>query len=354
MSGARITMADVAAAAGVSISSVSNAYNRPEKLSAAARARILHIAESLGYQGPDPLARGLRRRHSGGVGVVFTDDLAFAFADPASAGFLAGVGQELMAHGNHLVLLPTGTPDHDRRAELDRAAIDGVILHSLPNRNSTLDLVVRRGTPAVVVDQPGPVAGLGWVGLDEQAGMQVLGEHLRSLGHTRVGVISSRLSTQPHDGPVSALRRRHACYEIPLRRIAGLETGLGQEVIIEERWQVDEDAGADAAAALWRSHPGITAIACVADTYALGVLRWAREHHIEVPRHLSVTGHDDIPSARGAGLTTVSQPFTDKGRAAAGMLLGLIDGKPPHQQVLPTHLRRRATTGPGPATAASR
>ncbi|MDO4918007.1 LacI family DNA-binding transcriptional regulator [Kocuria sp.] len=346
MTATRTTMADVARAAGLSISSVSNAYNRSEKLSPATRERVLGVAASLGYAGPDPTARNLRRRRTGGVGVVFTDDLAFAFSDPASSGFLAGMGEELMVHGNHLVLLPTGTPDHDRLAHIDRAAVDGVVLHSVPSRNPTLDLIRRRGTPAVVVDQPGPVPGLGWVGLDEHASMRAVGEHLRRLGHRHVGVVSSRLSTRPYDGPAGSLRRRRSAYEIPRLRTAGLEEGLGRPVRVAERWEVSEDAGADAAAELWRCHPRVTAIVCVADTYALGVLRWARSHHVEVPHHLSVTGFDDAPRARDAGLTTVAQPFALKGRSAAALLLQMVDGEPARAQTLTTSLLVRATTGP--------
>ncbi len=339
-------MSEVARAAGVSVSSISNAYNRPEKLSPAVRNRILDVATSLGYVGPDPVARSLRRRRTGGVGVVFTDDLEFAFSDPASSGFLAGVGRELMARSNHLVLLPTGTPDRDRLAELDRAAVDGVILHSLPSRNATLDLLERRGAPAVVVDQPGPVPGLGWVGLDEVAGMRAVGEHLRDLGHRHVGVITSRLSTRPYDGRVGGARRRRSVYDIPRWRIHGLEEGLGRTVTVEERWRVSEDDGARAAAALWSQHPRVTAIACIADTYALGVLRWARERSIEVPHHLTVTGYDDVARAAEVGLTTVAQPFSEKGRAAAGLLLEMVDGVDPRHVVLPTRLHERASSGP--------
>lgn len=345
MSAVQITMADVARSAGVSISSVSHAYNRPEKLSRAARERILEAAASLGYPGPDPSARSLRRRRTNGIGVVFTDDLDFAFSDPASSGFLAGVGRELMLHDHHLVLLPAGTPDQERTAPLDRAAIDGVILHSLPRHEATLGLVSRRGSPAVLVDQPGPVPGLGWVGLDERGSMQAMGKHLRDLGHHHVGVISSRLSLQPYDGTVSRLRLRHSAYEIPRLRIAGLEEGLGRQVRVEERWQVSEEAGAEAAAALWKHHPRVTAVVCLADTYALGALRWARHHHIEIPHQLSLAGFDDTPRAEDAGLTTVSQPFTDKGRAAAAQILQIIEGAAPQAQTLPTALQRRSSTG---------
>ena len=80
----------VARALGVSPSTVSNAYNRPDQLSAALRERVLHTASELGYAGPDPVARSLRSGRAAAVGVVFHDRLAHAFDDPAAVLFLQG------------------------------------------------------------------------------------------------------------------------------------------------------------------------------------------------------------------------------------------------------------------------
>ena len=82
-------------------------------------------------------------RSTGGVGVVFTDEMSFAFTDPASAGFLAGVAESLMEADRHLVLIPAGSPDHHRTAPIDRAAVDGIILHSVPIAEPTLALLRR-------------------------------------------------------------------------------------------------------------------------------------------------------------------------------------------------------------------
>ena len=78
----RPTLDTVARAAGVSRMTVSNAYNRPDQLSPATRERVLAVAEELGYAGPDPAARSLRRRSSGTVGVLLTDRLPNAFSVP--------------------------------------------------------------------------------------------------------------------------------------------------------------------------------------------------------------------------------------------------------------------------------
>lgn len=340
-------MARIAAELGVSISTVSNAYNRPEKLSAIVRDRVMSLAEELGYPGPDPLARSLRRRRTGGVGVVFTDELPFVFTDPASAGFLAGVAQDLTNTGHHLVLLPAGAPDRRQQAPVDHAAVDGIIFHSLPLGESTLNLLLRRGTPAVLVDQPGPAREIAWVGIDEAASMRAIGEHLAELGHVRVGCITSRLGTAPHNGPASSYRIAHSRFTIPRDRLHGLEQGLGSPVTVEERWDTTVAAGADAAARLLNRDPQITAIACIADTYALGALTWAKEHHIQVPNHLTVTGYDDIPAAESAGLTTMRQPLHLKGQTAARALRKLISGQESQTtHTLETVLVQRSSSGP--------
>lgn len=95
------TLASLAAKLGVSRTTVSNAYNRPEQLSAELRQRILDTAEKMGYPGPDPMARSLRTRHAGSIGVLLTDHLSYAFEDMASVDFLAGMAEA--AYGLSLI-----------------------------------------------------------------------------------------------------------------------------------------------------------------------------------------------------------------------------------------------------------
>src|SRR5204863_2349682 len=85
------TLAHVAAHLGVSPSTVSNAYNRPDQLSPALRERVLLTAAELGYAGPDPVARSLRSGRAGAIGVVFPERVAYAFDDPAAVRFLQGL-----------------------------------------------------------------------------------------------------------------------------------------------------------------------------------------------------------------------------------------------------------------------
>src|SRR3954454_12113407 len=106
---AGVTLKTVAQAVGVSPSTVSNAYNKPDQLSAALRERILITARELGYAGPDAAARALRSGRAGSVGVLFTDKLSYAFSDPYAVGFLAGLSEIAEQFSTSLLLMPLST-----------------------------------------------------------------------------------------------------------------------------------------------------------------------------------------------------------------------------------------------------
>src|SRR3954471_9727135 len=88
-----VTLMTVARAVGVSLTTVSNAYNRPHKLSPALRERIVEAARELGYPGPNPAARSLRRGRAGSIGLLFGEALTYAFHDPAAVEFLHGLAE---------------------------------------------------------------------------------------------------------------------------------------------------------------------------------------------------------------------------------------------------------------------
>ncbi len=117
----RATLQTIADAVGVSRSTVSNAYNRPDQLNPALRERILAVARELGYPGPDPAARRLRTGQAGAVGLLFTEALAYAFTDPAAVAFLEGLAHRAEAAGTALLLVPS--PPGADPSEAVRAAV---------------------------------------------------------------------------------------------------------------------------------------------------------------------------------------------------------------------------------------
>ena len=104
----RATLASLAAELKVSRTTISNAYNRPDQLSDALRERVLATAKRLGYAGPDPVARSLRTRKAGAVGLMITEPLTYSFSDPAALDFVAGLAQSCEELGQGLLLVAVG------------------------------------------------------------------------------------------------------------------------------------------------------------------------------------------------------------------------------------------------------
>jgi len=160
------TLASLAAELGVSRTTVSNAYNRPDQLSADLRERVLATAKRMGYAGPDPVARSLRTRKAGAVGLVITEPLTYSFSDPAALNFVAGLAETCEEAGQGLLLVAVGpgrTVSEGSSAVLS-AGVDGFVVYAAADDDPYLQLVLDRRLPVVVVDQPHDVAGASRVG----------------------------------------------------------------------------------------------------------------------------------------------------------------------------------------------
>ncbi len=349
------TLATLAASLKVSRTTVSNAYNRPDQLSPALRERVLGEARRLGYPGPDPVARSLRTRRAGAVGLLLTEALTYAFRDPAAVGFLAGLSEACEAAGQGLLLVPAH-PDRDRAtasAAVLSAGVDGFVVYSVASDDPYLDAVLARPVPTVICDQPGGLGGVDRVGIDDRAAMRDLGTHLVSLGHEHFGVLCMRLGRDRNDDVAGPRRWEQSTYHVQRERIGGLTEALtraGLDVTgmpVVERFDHTEAAGRAAAAQALDADPGITALVCTTDVLATGALQEAQARGLDVPGGLTVTGFDGIPAALALGLTTVVQPVEEKGRAAGRLLLEGRD-RPgpaaPRAVLLPTRLELGATS----------
>ena len=347
----RVTLATIAEELGVSRMTVSNAYNRPEKLSAAMRERILATAKRLGYSGPDPVAATLRRGHVGALGLLFDDPLPYAFTDPAAVLFFEGIAAVCEQERVGLVLVPSrfGRPDE---TDLTRTAlVDGFIAYCDVADDGRLDLIEERGLPLVIADGPARV-GAPLVGIDDRGAARAAAEHLLGLGHRDVGVVAFPLSLDGYEGAADLERQAAGLYYCNRERLAGIRAafeGAGidwQTVPIEERVPHGRDAGRRAAAALLDRADRPTALLAMSDELAIGALHAAAERGLAVPQELSVMGFDDTPAAAETQprLSTVAQPHREKGEAAARMLLA--PDALPTRVALPTRLVPRDSTAP--------
>lgn len=367
---AKTTLQTIADRLGVSRMTVSNAFSRPDQLSADLRRRILLAADELGYVGPDPAGRALARGTTGAVGVLLTDSLADAFTDEVATGLLRALVEELAPTGLALTLLPTGdvgvgnenaqppgVPARD-------VAVDGAIVYSCHVESPARDWLLRRRLPLVFVDQD-PPPGITSVNVDDRSGARAAAKHLVELGHRHVGILTVTvdgapgLVADPAAEPLGHPQRE---------RLLGWLEGLGRTAGNPPVVQVHHDAihagtGASLEAAaleglrlLFEADDELTAVLCFSDVLALGVMGAAEELGRSVPGALSVVGFDDSPLATRVRprLTTVRQDVAAKGRLAADALMRAIEharsATPARAQrhLLPTELVVRDSTGPAP------
>ncbi|MBA0127850.1 LacI family DNA-binding transcriptional regulator [Haloechinothrix sp. YIM 98757] len=319
------TLASLAAELGVSRTTVSNAYNRPDQLSPELRRRVLETARQLGYPGPDPVARSLRTRKAGAIGLLLTENLSYAFRDPVALGVLEGIALACEDSGTGLQLLPAG-PGNEDVSTVHKAGVDGFVVYSVPDDDPHLSGVLQRPVPTVIIDQP-LIDGVDRVGPDDAAAMTAMANHVVELGHRSIGVLCMRLSQDRNDGPAPLSRQHQAHYHTQRTRLNALATtfsNVGVEwstVPVIERFDHTVSDGATAAAELLDANPEVTALICTSDILALGALEEAHRRGLRVPADLTITGFDGIADAQRAGLTTVHQPVQDKGHAAGSLLL---------------------------------
>lgn len=343
----RVTLQTVAAAAGVSRSTVSNAYNRPDQLSSEVRQRVLGTARRLGYAGPDAAARSLRSGRAGALGVLFTETLSYALSDPYGVEFLRGLASVAEVHATGLLLVPLDEVDSEAACTATRQAVaDGFCLECVDESNPVVDVILSRGLPLVTTTAP-VERDVAFVGIDERAAARSAAEHLSRLGHRRVTVI---VDGRPPFGAQGFLPLQRAVDEAVDRnaklRLLGFCDGLpGAEIDVAAARRNSREDGWQAAAAILDQRDRPTAILTISDVLALGVLDAVSQRGLAPGRDVSLVGFDDIPAASDARLTTVRQPVYEKGRLA-GLILLDPDAVPDRQVSLPTELVVRASTGP--------
>jgi DNA-binding LacI/PurR family transcriptional regulator len=354
---ARVTLKRIAEELGVTPMTVSNAYNRPGQLSPALRERVFDTARRLGYGGPDPTARGLRRGHTGAVGVIYDSRLSYAFGDAAAVAFLRGVSEATEDERLGLLLVPGSAAEERDAAVVGAAIVDGFVVYSVAEDDPLVRAVLDRGLPTVVVDQP-RLSGVPFVGIDDEAAAGAAAQHLLALGHRRFGVVSFGLAHDGWRGFAALERQRSSVYRVSRARLGGYAKALSAGEVQWPRVPVFEcpgssrSLGREAARALLLPPDRPTAVLATSDQLALGVIETATDAGLTVPQDLSVVGFDDVPEAASARppLTTVGQDHGQKGRLAGRLLIARLRGEPtPSPDPVACRLVVRASTAPPPA-----
>ena len=345
--GSTITLKTLATELGVSTTTVSNAYSKPDRLSTELRQRILDKADELGYCGPSAAGRALRSGRTDVCGYLFGGELSQAFSDPYSVIFLSGLSESVEQSGAS-VLLVRALPEGQDNPLLDRAAIDALVVATPIGEHPGLQRVERRGVRMVSTQQSSTGD---WVAINDVKAGRLVGKHLARLGHRNVVVVMSdgcerdtglaEIATeQILDGT-----RPVGTYE--LGRITGVCEKLPDaSVRVVSAGRNTREAGRAAAAYALDDQFRPTAIVALSDVLALGVWDAVAERGLKPGRDVSIAGFDDIPDAGFLGITTVHQPIAEKGRLAG--LLAMDPDYPDRQILLPIELVVRASTGPAP------
>lgn len=333
-----VSVKDVAEAAGVSLGTVSNVLNRPDRVSPATRSRVEVAMADLGFVRNES-ARQLRAGKSQTLAYVVLDAANPFFTDVARG------AEEVAAPQDYTMYLCNSHNDlareHMYLSRLEEQRVAGVLLTPLEGDDPAIRLITGRGTPVVLVERASTDGSMCSVSVDNVAGGRFAVEHLIDRGHTRIALVGG-LETIPQ------VRERWAGAAAAVAD-AGLETSTLVRIDTDDLTVAEGRLAGERLTGLsGPSRP--TAAFCANDLLALGLLQQCVGLGLDVPGDLAIVGYDDIEFAAAAAvpLTSIRQPRRQLGQVAAELLLDEATN-PDHrhrQPVFMPELVARASTRP--------
>jgi LacI family transcriptional regulator len=331
----RVTIRDVAERAQVSTATVSRALSGAKPVSPAVREQVQRAADELGYAG-NGIASALRRSRTDTVGMLVP-----SIANPFFTGLVEHVEHALQQAGRQLFLCSSRSDpelEAQRLRSLVARQVDGIIISPVHGSLST-PAVQRAATelPLVQVDRYVSGVDSDWIGVDDDAALDLVMTHLAGRGVRSAAFVSSQLTNSSTELRLAGFRR-HA---------ARLDVAVPEGNVLLGEYSIDW--GREAAAGLIAAGGLPDAVVCADDLIALGVLQACAAAGVSVPGDVLVTGFDDIPySALSAPpLTTVHQPQAEIAAEAVRLLSRVLGDEPTaHDRVaLRPTLTVRASTG---------
>ncbi|MGP3989795.1 LacI family DNA-binding transcriptional regulator [Streptomyces sp. 3N207] len=320
---------DVAEAAGVSVSTVSNVLNRPDRVKPETAARVRTAISALDYV-PHTGAAGLRSGRASSLGLVLPD-----VANSFYSRIARGAAEAAYEHGFSLALCDSGDDPEREQGYLsmlvEQRAV-GVVVVPLTADPERLARLRRRGIPLVLADRSSMAEDGCSVSVDDVAGGLLAVRHLLAGGAREVLVVNGRLE----------IRQCADRYQGARQAVRGRRGARLRQITAE---QMTAASGEDIARQL-ADMPD--AVFCTNDFLAVGLCRGLAERGVRVPEDVRVVGYGDLDAAGFAAtpLTTIHQPVEDLGRAAVDMLLDEVEAQGEHvheSRVFSPHLRHRAS-----------
>jgi LacI family transcriptional regulator len=327
------TIREVAESAGVSYATVSHVINNTRLVTPETRERVLAAMKALNYR-PNALARSLRQGKTNTIGLVLPDS-----ANPFFAEISRSIEDESFKKGYSVFLCNT---ELDTQRELfyvdvlSKKQVDGIIFVAAGEQADSLDFLVRRNMPVVMIDRDVPNVEVDAVLTDNQLGGYLATRHLLELGHTRIACIAGPSSITPSAERMIGYRK------------ALEEAGLSYDESLVVRGDYHAQSGMEITHYFLKMDPRPTAVFALNDLMALGALRAAAEAGYSIPRDLAVVGYDDLEIARFTNppLTTIAQPKKEIGAQAINLLVDRMTRKsraPSRLVLAPELIVRRST-----------
>lgn len=335
-----VSIRDVAKALNLSITTVSRALDGYDDVAAETRQRVIAAAQSMGYT-PNRAARQLRRQRTETIGYILSSEET-GFSDPFFTEFLAGLGDEAAVH-NYDLLVSTAAPNSAHEQALYRrwvqgGKVDGMIINRTRLDDWRLKFLAERRIPHVSLERSPAQPDFIGIQVDATSGYMDLIAHLVHQGHSRIAYIGA-------DEAFKIEHDRHAAYQNALRA-----HGILPSPELTTRGNLSAEGGFTAANRLLDLHLPPTAIVCINDLTALGVMHAIHERGLKVGRDVAVAGFDGIADSAHTQppLTTLDQPVYDIARQLVRMLLGVLNGNPPtppQVTIQPRLVIRASTSG---------
>ena len=337
----RVTIADVAADAGVGVGTVSRVLNGSDQVRESTMRAVLDSIDRLGYR-PSHAAAALVRGTPRTVALIVAH-----VTRPSAVVRVASALAVLEEQGYDAIVYNVDSPaERDRHLEalLPTHRADGILAICLPLPRGQLGQFARAGVAVVSVDAANP--GVPQTIVDDTAGGRLATEHLVALGHRRIGFVGDTPYRRPPAGLgfTSSADRQRGYHQ------ALAAAGIDAEDGLIRLGAHDTATAAEHAARLLKSPDPPSAIFAASDTQAIGVLAAADRLGVAVPGELSVVGFDDIESATFLDLSTVHQPLARSGTEGARRLCALLRGERvrPLRQELPIELMARGSSARAP------
>lgn len=334
----RVTIRDVARAAGVSVTTVSHALNGKGSASEETRRRVLAVAEKLAYRA-HPMARGLRRGRTGVLGLDMRPLDAIGSYLPAGVDyfvrFAGAAAVTALDHGLGLMLVPDLT-----RSDVPASAhgVDGYVIGDPVRNDPVLARLLDAGVPVVTVGRdPGRPDFVDWVGTDDAQETERVLDHLWSRGARRIAFLAGTDDNAWNVDSEESYRAWARRHEMPAR-------------VLHVPEAAGEDGGRDAARRLLtdqRTRPD--AVYCQTGRHAAGVLAEAKSLGIPVPGDLLIAAGSDAQQTRLAvpAITALDLVPEETGKAAVSLLIARVNGEAATGPVIvPAQLHLRASTDP--------